>query len=203
MMSWELAGLAPVSPADRSHFRARCFRQISTRISAALTKDTALCISGAPPFPASTYSAHNSYDAGSPGPYTPTTPSTPFYFPLLSPLLPLSLFPFHPSLDHFWSRLIWTELPRKFLSDMIKTSVIITCSSCAGGRVRTFAPNHLSYFRLDFWFHRFECIVCDPSWPALDAFLSAMDWKVRCRRALNFAGMRVSVFKPRVCGWWI
>ena len=44
----ELAGLAPLSPSDRSQFRARCFRQASTLISAALAKATVMRLTGAP-----------------------------------------------------------------------------------------------------------------------------------------------------------
>ena len=36
------------APSDWSQFRARCFRQSSTRISAALAKATVLCITGTP-----------------------------------------------------------------------------------------------------------------------------------------------------------
>ena len=55
----ECAGLAPLSPSDRSQFRARCFRKASTRISAALAKfqanATAMRLTGAPSLPSPTY----------------------------------------------------------------------------------------------------------------------------------------------------
>ena len=51
----ERAGLAPLSPTDRSQFRARCFRQASTRISAALAKATVMRLTGAPSLPSPTY----------------------------------------------------------------------------------------------------------------------------------------------------
>ena len=42
----ERAGLAPLSPSDSAQFRARCFRQASTRISAALAKATVMRLTG-------------------------------------------------------------------------------------------------------------------------------------------------------------
>ena len=49
----ERAGLALLSPSDRSQFRSRCFRQASTRISVALANATAMRLTGASllPFP--------------------------------------------------------------------------------------------------------------------------------------------------------
>ena len=44
----ERAGLAPLSPSDRSQFRARCFRQAPTRIFAALAKAIGMRLTGAP-----------------------------------------------------------------------------------------------------------------------------------------------------------
>ena len=44
----ERAGLAPLSPSDCSQFHARCFRQASTRTSAALAKATVMRLTGAP-----------------------------------------------------------------------------------------------------------------------------------------------------------
>ena len=52
------AGLPPLPPTDRSQFHARCFRQISTRISAALAKATVIHITGAPSLPAPTFLSH-------------------------------------------------------------------------------------------------------------------------------------------------
>ena len=51
----ELAGLALLCPDDRSQFRARCFRQTSTQICAALVKATVIHLTWAPSLPAQTY----------------------------------------------------------------------------------------------------------------------------------------------------
>ena len=49
------AGLKPLSPAERSRFRARWCRQTSSRISAALAEATVMRLTGAPLHPAPTY----------------------------------------------------------------------------------------------------------------------------------------------------
>ena len=54
----ERAGLAQLSPSDLSQFRARCFRHVSTRISAALAKATVLRRTGASSLPSPTYLPH-------------------------------------------------------------------------------------------------------------------------------------------------
>ena len=54
----ECAGLAPLSPADRSQFHALCFRQASTRISVALAKATVMRLTGALSLPSPTYLPH-------------------------------------------------------------------------------------------------------------------------------------------------
>ena len=51
----KLAGLAQLYPADSSQFLARCFRQSSIGISAALAKATVLLLTGVPSLPAPTY----------------------------------------------------------------------------------------------------------------------------------------------------
>ena len=61
----ERAGLAP---SDRSQFRARCFRQASTRISAALAKATVLRLTGASSLPSPTYLPHRFCASNCPGP---------------------------------------------------------------------------------------------------------------------------------------
>ena len=62
------AGLPPLSPADRSQFRARCFRQASTRISAALAKATVMRLTGASSLPPPTYLPHRFCASNCPGP---------------------------------------------------------------------------------------------------------------------------------------
>ena len=64
----ERAGLAPLSPSDRSQFRARCFRQASTRISAALAKATVMRLTGASSLPSPTYLPHRFCASNCPGP---------------------------------------------------------------------------------------------------------------------------------------
>ena len=112
----ESAGLAPLSPADRSQFRARCFRQASTRISAALAKATVLRLTGASSLPSPSYLPHRfcASDCPCPADLLPgrrhLLSSSPF-----SPLL--CLLAFLSSLAFLRSRLIWTVPPRPpFLS---------------------------------------------------------------------------------------
>ena len=62
------AGLAPLSPSDRSQFRARCFRQASKRISAALAKAIVICLTEAPSLPSPTYLPHRFCASNCPGP---------------------------------------------------------------------------------------------------------------------------------------
>ena len=62
------SSLAPLCNSDRSQFRARCFRQASTRISAALAKATVMCITGAPSLPSPTFLPHRNCAANCPGP---------------------------------------------------------------------------------------------------------------------------------------
>ena len=64
----ERAGLAARSPSYRSQFRARCFRQASTRISAALAKATVMRLTGAPSLPSPTYLPHRFCASNCPGP---------------------------------------------------------------------------------------------------------------------------------------
>ena len=64
----ERAGSAPLSPSDRSQFRARCYRQASTRISAALAKATVMRLTGAPSLPSPTYLPHRFCASNCPGP---------------------------------------------------------------------------------------------------------------------------------------
>ena len=52
------AGLPSLPPTDRWQFRARCFPQSSTRISAALAKATVMSITGTPSLPAPAYLSH-------------------------------------------------------------------------------------------------------------------------------------------------
>ena len=61
----ERAGLAP---SDRSQFRARCFRQASTRISAAMAKATVLRLTGTSSLPSPTYLPHHFCASNGPGP---------------------------------------------------------------------------------------------------------------------------------------
>ena len=97
------AGLPPLPPTDRSQFRARCFRQSSTRISAALAKATVMRITGTPSLPAPTFLSHINLARNCPGPADalprraplrrrpgpstgllhPFTPSTPILSPLV------------------------------------------------------------------------------------------------------------------------
>ena len=62
------AGLPPLPPTDRSQFRAQCFRESSTRISAALAKATVMRITGTPSLPAPTFLSHINLARNCPGP---------------------------------------------------------------------------------------------------------------------------------------
>ena len=97
------AGLPPLPPTDRSQFRSQCFRQSSTRISAALAKATVMRITGTPSLPAPTFLSHINLARNCPGPADalprraplrrrpgpstgllhPFTPSTPILSPLV------------------------------------------------------------------------------------------------------------------------
>ena len=63
----ERAGLGPLSPPDRSHFRASCFRQASARISAALVTATVMHLTAAPSFLRPTYLSHRNCTSYCPG----------------------------------------------------------------------------------------------------------------------------------------
>ena len=93
----ERVGLAPLSPSDRSQFRARCFRQASTRISAALAKATVMRLTGASSLPSPTYLPHRLCASNCPGPADllprrhQLLSSSPFSPPSMPSLIPLFL----------------------------------------------------------------------------------------------------------------
>ena len=62
------ATLPPLSPTDRAQFRARCFRQSTTRISAALAKATVMRLTGAPSLPDPSYLPRADLARNRPGP---------------------------------------------------------------------------------------------------------------------------------------
>ena len=116
---WELAGLAPLSPADCLQFRARCFRQSSLQILTVLAKATEMYLKDAHSLPAqptcivwivlgiakdlqimgvlSEFSSTPSSCVNSLFHFSPPTPSGP------SPTFSLSFLPF---LVHLWSSFI-------------------------------------------------------------------------------------------------
>ena len=80
----EHAGLAPLSPSDSSQFRARCFEQAYTRISAALAKATVMLLTGSPSLTSPTFVPHRLCASDCPGPavllpqYSQLLSSSPF-----------------------------------------------------------------------------------------------------------------------------
>ena len=81
----ERTRLAPLSPSDRSQLHARCFRQASTRILAALAKSTVMRLTGAPSLPSPTYLPHRLCPSNCPG------PAPPFFLSLSPPRYASSL----------------------------------------------------------------------------------------------------------------